>query len=114
MSNLVRASEDQSEPSVGGVESRKIHGLSVEEILGNIFVFNFAGHDTTAISLEYSMLLLVSHPEVQDWISEEMNLLIEERNSKPLDYDTLFPKLKRTLAVLVWRGSPFLIQKATD
>ena len=63
MSNLVRASEAQHDV-VGGGDNKRIvtdarphemKPLSVDEILGNICVFNFAGHDTTVISLAYSV-----------------------------------------------------------
>ncbi|KAI4269592.1 MAG: hypothetical protein LQ337_007188 [Flavoplaca oasis] len=68
ISNLVRASEEQGT----GHGKPRFKPLSDEEILGNIFVFNFAGHDTTAIALAYSVLLLVAHPKVQVWITEEL------------------------------------------
>jgi hypothetical protein len=75
--------------------------LSVDEILGNIFVFNFAGHDTTAISLAYSVLLLVDHPEVQDWVAEELMFYLDADRGGIWRYETVFPKLKRCLAILV-------------
>lgn len=108
ISNLVRASE--ARPEVAGSENEKtvmngrehdLKALSVDEILGNIFVYNFAGHDTTATSLAYSVLLLVAHLEVQDWIAEELNFYLDNENSETWSYDALFPKLKRCLAILV-------------
>ena len=109
MSNLVRASEARHDgASVGasgmtGIAERshEMRSLSVDEILGNIFVFNFAGHDTTAISLAYSVLLLVAHPEIQDWIAEELNFYLQNDKSETWEYETVFPKLKRCLAILV-------------
>ncbi|KAJ5732313.1 cytochrome P450 [Penicillium malachiteum] len=47
-------------------------GLMIEEIFGNIFAINFAGHDTTANTLCFATYLLAAHPEVQDWVSEEL------------------------------------------
>ncbi|KAL8716830.1 MAG: hypothetical protein Q9225_005871 [Loekoesia sp. 1 TL-2023] len=106
MSNLVRAAEERPETtksasSPNNGDAQRLKTLSVDEILGNIFVFNFAGHDTTAISLAYSMLLLVAHPEVQDWISEEINFYIPDTKSESWTYEAHFPRLKRTLAVLL-------------
>lgn len=40
-------------------------GLSLDEIFGNLFVINFAGHDTTANTLAFTMLLLAAHREIQ-------------------------------------------------
>lgn len=108
MSNLVRASDEASQ---GRKAAQKLEGtekapelrplLTTEEILGNIFVYNFAGHDTTAISLAYSMLLLVAHPEVQDWIAEELDFYLETEDRQSWTHEEVFPKLQRCLAVLV-------------
>ena len=104
MSNLVRASSDvpnvgNSIPKFEGNDESK--PLTTDEILGNIFVYNFAGHDTTAIPLAYSMLLLVAHPEVQDWMAEELKFYLQDANTGAWTYEEVFPKLQRCLAVLV-------------
>ena len=75
-------------------------GLTVEEIFDNIFVINFAGHDTTANTLAFSMLLLAAHPEVQDWVAEELQTVTHCDTDK-WNYNALFPDLKRCQAVLV-------------
>lgn len=108
VSNLVRASEVKSEVAGGGETQKTVmdgrahdlKALSVEEILGNIFVFNFAGHDSTATSLAYGVLLLVAHPGVQDWIAEELTFHLDHDNIETWEYDAVFPKLKRCLAIL--------------
>ena len=54
ISNLLRASDELAPPvqSTRHAESaRGLKPLTQDEILGNVFVFNFAGHHTTAISL---------------------------------------------------------------
>lgn len=38
-----------------------------------VFVFNFAGHDTTAHTLTFATFFLAANPDVQDWVSEEIN-----------------------------------------
>ena len=105
MSNLVRASEErptsEGVPTLSVTKPQEPKPLTVDEILGNVFVFNFAGHDTTAISLAYSMLLLVAHPEVQGWISEELDYYVPDESATSWEYEATFPKLIRTLAVLV-------------
>lgn len=95
VSNLVRADLNKTKMP------HDLKPLSIDEILGNIFVFNFAGHDTTAISLAYAVLPLVAHPEIQDWISEELQYYLLNEDTKDWRYEDVFPKLKRTLAVLV-------------
>lgn len=101
VSNLVRASDEGLAISSESDNSSKLKPLTNSEILGNIFVFNFAGHDTTAISLAYGMLLLIAHPEVQDWVHEEIAHYVGDQDPKSLAYNGIFPKLKRTLAVLL-------------
>lgn len=100
MSSLVRASEvEQMKKSKSNTDDAR--GLTVGEILGNIFVINFAGHDTTANTLAYAMLLLAAYPEVQDWIGEELKEVLQDSSSETWNYEQLFPRLKRCLAVLV-------------
>ena len=80
-------------------------GLTEEEIYGNIFVFNFAGHDATANSLALGISLLATRPDVQDWIADEINAVLAGVNSEESSYETVFPQLKRCLAVTVSRLS---------
>ncbi|RWA10959.1 hypothetical protein EKO27_g4159 [Xylaria grammica] len=75
-------------------------GLSVDEIFGNVFVINFAGHDTTAITLAFSMILLAANPPVQDWISDEISTVTKDVPMEEWDYKTLFPALNRCRAIL--------------
>ena len=100
MSAMVRQSEknQQKTTEFAGREDR---GLTLSEILGNIFVINFAGHDTTANTLAYSIFLLAAYPEVQEWVSEELNEILPDQNSQKWSYTDAFPRLKRCQAVLV-------------
>jgi cytochrome P450 len=74
--------------------------LTHEEVIGNIFVVNFAGHDTTAHSFAFTFMLLAGHIEVQDWITEEIRYVLNDKQDVENKYD-IFPRLVRTLAVLV-------------
>lgn len=78
-------------------------GLSVDEIFGNLFVINFAGHDTTANTLAFSMLLLAAHPEVQTWLAEELAAIQDVKDTpvEQWDYRAVFPRLKRCQAVVL-------------
>ena len=107
VTSLIRATveTDDRASSANLTEAQKpepaFRGLSESEVYGNIFVYNFAGHDTTAITLSWTIYLLAAHPEVQDWIGEEINEYIKEDNPQTWEYSDTFPKLKRCLAVLV-------------
>ncbi len=104
MSSLVRASEIEQEKKFAG-ETDRSRGLTVSEILGNIYVINFAGHDTTANTLAYAMLLLAAYPEVQEWVGEELREVLQGSPSETWSYESLFPRLKRCLALLVSHAS---------
>lgn len=106
MTSFVRALDThQGElKSIKGGEGQSLQkGLTIDEIFGNIFVINFAGHDTTANTLAFSMLLLAANPEVQEWVSDEL-LEVTTGDRENWDYSALFPDLKRCRAVLV--GTP--------
>ncbi|KAL8780127.1 MAG: hypothetical protein Q9213_006611 [Squamulea squamosa] len=73
MTFLVRASLANVDQKGGGTPAVHQEGLTEEEVYGNVFVFNFAGHDATANSLAIGICLLATRPDVQDWIAEEIN-----------------------------------------
>jgi cytochrome P450 len=75
--------------------------LSVDEIFGNIFVVNFAGHDTTAHTLELTMILLAVNVEIQDWVRDAVRQVTKEMDIIKWDYEKLFPQLTRCRAILV-------------
>ncbi|KAI9849675.1 MAG: hypothetical protein M1837_002800 [Sclerophora amabilis] len=108
MTSIVGASEQacreaaqrKKKPEIGQLQP-KVEGLSVDEILGNIFVYYFAGHDTTAAVFTYAILLLAANPEYQDWIAEELQHFLTTEDSETWSYECAFPKLQRCLALLL-------------
>lgn len=108
MSTMVLASEqaiheastEAKKSCVGDLAPKRV-GLTMNEIFGNIFVYYFAGHDTTAAVFAYTMYLLAGHPEVQDWIAEELHYVLPSNDNSQWRYEDLFPRLKRCLAILV-------------
>ncbi|KAJ5707149.1 cytochrome P450 [Penicillium malachiteum] len=99
MTSFVRAMDLNQKT---GAESKgqdiPIKGLSVDEIFGNIFVINFAGHDTTANTLAFAIMLLAANPDVQSWVTEELRQITPEEMQGC--YAELFPKLERCQAIL--------------
>ncbi|KAK8067583.1 hypothetical protein PG996_006695 [Apiospora saccharicola] len=88
MTLMVRASQEDPE------------SLTESEIYGNMFAINFAGHDTTANTFTFALYFLAAHPEVQDWISEEIQSVLGDREPQDWDYRIDFPRLKRCLSVM--------------
>lgn len=96
MSVLVKSSDQ------GMAESSSKGGpvLSDEEIYGNLFVYNIAGHDTTAGTMNYAIAMLAAEPKWQEWLAEEIDAVLKE-NESSLKYSAMFPKLPRCQAIMV-------------
>ena len=100
MTSLVRASLVSVDQE--GITNEAHHeGLTEKEVYGNVFVFNFAGHDATANSLAIGICLLATRPDIQDWIAEEINAVLSGVDSRKSPYETTFRRLPRCLAVVV-------------
>ncbi|POS68788.1 hypothetical protein DHEL01_v212818 [Diaporthe helianthi] len=91
MSSLVRASQEEAKNGAGLTES---------EIYGNMFMLNFAGHDTTAHTFTFAIHFLAANPAVQDWVSEEVRAVLGDDRGG-WDYASHFPRLKRCFAVML-------------
>ncbi|KAH9907196.1 cytochrome P450 [Xylariomycetidae sp. FL2044] len=93
MTSLVRASQDDS--------TKAGAGLTETEIYGNMFVINFAGHDTTAHTFTFALYLLAANPDVQAWVREEVREVCGGRPVSELDYAKDFPRLRRCLSLMM-------------
>lgn len=82
------------------LDAKEGEGLTEREIFGNIFVISFAGHDTVSHAFTYAVYYLAAHPEVQDWLSEEVRHVLGDRPPQEWNYTTDFPRLKRCLSIL--------------
>ena len=96
---LIRAEELQDEK-----ESRK---MDAQEVMGNAFIFLFAGHETTANTLHYALLLLAQHPDVQQSLLNEIDdvydLAAREGRSQ-LEYELDFNRARWTFAIMVCKN----------
>jgi cytochrome P450 len=93
MASLIRAS--QEEAKIGK------HKIAETAIYGNIFLFSFAGHDSTTHALTFALIHLAAAPDVQDWISKEINHVFGDQVMTEWDYTTGFPRLQRCVAVFM-------------
>ncbi len=103
MSALVRASEESREAARTSKETSDVSaaGLSDDEVYGNLFIYNLAGHDTTAATLHFAIVLLAVFPEWQEWIAEEVEEVRKADASGLWYYEETFPLLERCLALMV-------------
>ena len=93
LSLLLKLSEEEKQSGGDGFS------LTNEEISGNLFVFSAAGFETTANTMGFAVTLLAVHPELQDWIREELQSFDSDPTAWP--YEAVFSKCKRTLALMV-------------
>jgi cytochrome P450 len=105
MSTLICTSD---QARAGGVRSAV--RLTDDEIRGNIFIFNVAGHDTTANTLAYAFALLAINPEIQQWVMEEIDQVFQGEHSS--DYEGAYPQLNRIMAVMVSLSCSFATYSA--
>jgi cytochrome P450 len=107
VARLVRARESEQgsggdglhQPVDAGPTSKKVN-MTEEEMISNIFVYAFAGNDTTAIALTSLIAHLSANPQTQDWIAEELRHYLPNPDSESWAYDN-FKCLKRCGAVIV-------------
>jgi cytochrome P450 len=99
LNTLVQKSEELLVES-GGITAS--NSLSDDEIYGNLFIFSFAGHETTANTLAYSIYLLAAFPEYQEWVGQELEEVLKGHGSvETICYEEVYPRLKRCLALMV-------------
>jgi cytochrome P450 len=97
---LVRACESDALEDGRSASGMRNMTLTEQEIISNLFIYAFAGNDTTAVSLTSLLIHLAAFPETQEWIAEELQHYLVGDDASQWEYKT-FPKLKRCLAVVV-------------
>jgi len=75
-------------------ESGKLQ-LSDQELIGNVFIMLFAGHETTAHTLAATLGFLSVYPEFQEEVYEEIKSIMGNKREPTLDD---YPKFTKTLA----------------
>lgn len=102
ITQLVRDQKTTQQLGSKDVAKPRKGALSTDEILGNLFVINFAGYDTTAIALTFAVMLLAAQADVQEWLAEEIIAITQSQGNSVEEWGyELFPKLKRCRAVLL-------------
>ena len=83
------ASETEREDQNGSTESR--NAISPAAVLGNIFIFIIAGHESTANTLAFALTMLACRPDVQEELHAALDAITV--NSKNRDFSTVVPAL---------------------
>nr|XP_003188854.1 cytochrome P450 monooxygenase [Aspergillus niger CBS 513.88] len=82
-------------------------GLSDREIISNMHLFTIAGHETTATTSRFALVLLALHQNVQDWVHNGISEATKDKlpNIEDWNYDDAFPNSRRCASTL--RLSPY-------
>lgn len=100
-SSSTSARGDLVSSMVKGGKQGTSSALSEKEVVGNIFVFVLAGHETTATTLQTALILLAENPELQQEIQDEINIIwASEKEAEDLDYSD-YPKMRTILTLMV-------------
>lgn len=116
---MLKASSEMADSDSKNKEEKQRHFLD-SEVLGNAFMFLFAGafvpmlsyrytyplqgHETIATTMVYGALMLALHSDLQDRMIEEVDCNFREaakQGRQELDYDIDYPKFQYTLAFMV-------------
>jgi cytochrome P450 len=88
LSGLLDAAQD--EPDIGA-------GLGDEELIGNMFIFLIAGHETTAHTLCFTFALLALYPDEQERLYQHIKGVMSNLNGMPTYED--MSRFTQSLAV---------------
>ena len=88
--------------------------MSDEEILANAFVFILAGHETTANSLHFALLLLAMNPSSQELLQQDLDNILGHRPMDEWSYEHDMRKLANGMAGAVMNETLRLIPSAVD
>lgn len=94
---LVRANDIEKDENLAS--GNKVGSLSDDELYGNMFAFNAAGYETTAMTLSFLVPYLAIYPQVQDWAREEVDAVFHK--DELMSYEEAYEKLPRIRALMV-------------
>lgn len=95
MSSLGRANEAEKDEHAKGRAKWTLNDI---ELQGNLFAISIAGHETTSGSLSNAIPCLAAHPEIQDWVRQEVDTVFRDGD---VAYVDAMPRLVRIEALMV-------------
>jgi cytochrome P450 len=98
ISQLLKA-QKPSDPSSS--DSDQTLSLSESDVMGNLFMFIIAGHETSANSIHFSIILLALHPSLQRKVQHELSAIFQGRPVSAWSYDVDLKQLFNSLLAAV-------------
>jgi cytochrome P450 len=82
-------------------DSGQTISLSDSDVMGNLFMFIIAGHETSANSIHFSIILLALHPSLQRKVQHELSAIFQDRPISAWSYDADLKQLFNSLLAAV-------------
>lgn len=94
---MIRASDEA--PPDQNPKDTKAHApiLSKEEIFGNSFILFFAGHETSANSIHFSLCYLAIHLSIQQHMQADIDSIVGSKPSSEFSYSEDMPRLYNSM-----------------
>ena len=93
---LVKGAGITKQSSLGG--KPPVQTLTDQEILGNAFIFLLAGHETTANSIHFCLVLLAMNIAAQRHLQADLDEIFQGRTINESNYEEVIPKLFASMA----------------
>jgi cytochrome P450 len=82
-------------------DSDQTISLNDSDVMGNLFMFIIAGHETSANSIHFSIILLALHPSLQRKVQLELSAIFQGRPVSAWSYDVDLKQLFNSLLAAV-------------
>ncbi|KAH6701999.1 cytochrome P450 monooxygenase-like protein [Leptodontidium sp. MPI-SDFR-AT-0119] len=93
---MIKANYTETGPDSKAANSTQAT-LSREEILGNSFIFLFAGHETTANNIHFSILLLAMNISAQRRMQADIDCILGSKPTSEFSYLNDMPRLYNSM-----------------
>jgi cytochrome P450 len=93
-----------------GILDEKTTNLQKSDLLGNAFVLMLAGHETTANTLHFSLILLAMNWGPQKRLQEDIENITQGKPVQEWTYEEYFPKFFAGMAAAVMNETLRLLQ----
>ena len=81
-------------------KARSRPSISPAEVLGNIFIFMFAGHEANANTLTFILILLACHPSIQKHLQHDIDRIVgssSPSSRQAWSYERAYPLLSESM-----------------
>ena len=95
-SGITAESTRPSDSENGGTPTKQL--LSNDEIIANAFIFILAGHETSANSVEFSLLYLAMNVSSQRHLQKDLETIFNGKPTNKWNYERDIPKLFSSMA----------------